>query len=275
VPTEPPADSREVVAMRSQVWRVDGTWIPVWTSGSGPKLLIVHGEATNHESWEGVRRVLNHCFTVITMDRRATFEYPFSALEMEQEIRDVAAVANSLDDDVTILGHSSGALCALGAAPHVPRLHHLLLYEPPLEQGEHVGPAIDRLDRLLRQGDLDGLVDTWLTEYLRLPSDAAEGIKRSEAGVEIRRYASYLPRETAEHRRWRLRPEHCADMGVPVTYLVGGNTPQDSREYRGMIAELGALVPDLRVRELAGELHFAHFSNPELLAMAVREALAD
>jgi pimeloyl-ACP methyl ester carboxylesterase len=263
----------EVTAIRTQVWRSDGTWIPVWTSGSGPKLLIVHGEATNHASWDRVRRFLNARFTVISMDRRATFEYPFSVLEMEQEIRDVAAVANSLGEPLTILGHSSGALCALGAAPRISRLGHLVLYEPPLETGEHVGPALDRLDRLLRQGDMDGVVDTWLTDYLRLPADAAELIKHSEAGGEIRRFAGYLPREAAEHSHWRLAPEQCAAVGIPVTYLVGGNTPVDSREYRGMIAELEALIPDLRIKELPGERHFAHFSSPELLARTVSEIL--
>lgn len=266
-------ETNRLAILRSDVHRVDDTLIPCYTSGTGPKLLIVHGEAANHESWDRVRGCLTPHFTVVTMDRRATFEYPFARLDMESEIRDVAAVANALDDDVTILGHSSGALCALGAAGLVPRLRHLVLYEPLLEQGAHLTSAVHRLDRLLRLGDLDGLVDIWLTEYLRLSAGTAERIKQSEVGYEIRRFASYLPRETAEHCRWRFPLEQCADIRVPVTYLVGSETPEASREFRGMIGMLHSLVHDFRLHELEGESHFAHYSNPQLVANAVREAL--
>jgi len=259
--------------LHSEVHRADDTMIPLFSSGQGPKLLIVHGEASNHESWDRVRNCLDRHFTVITMDRRATFEYPFASLQMESEIRDVAAVANALEGDVAVLGHSSGALCALAAAPLIKRLDHLLLYEPLLEQGAHLLPAVDRLDRSLRLGDIESLVDIWLTEYLRLSDATAERIKHSEAGTEIRRFATYLPREAAEHCRWRFPLEQCADIRVPVTYLVGSETPAASREFRGMIGMLRSLVHDFRLRELDGEAHFAQYSNPRLLADAVCEAL--
>ena len=79
-----------------------------------------------------MRAHLDDHFTVSIMDRRAASGDPSSPLEMNREFEDVAAVARSLDGDVAVFGHSSGALCALGAAPLIPNLHHLLLYGPLL-----------------------------------------------------------------------------------------------------------------------------------------------
>ena len=71
------------------------------------------------------------------MDRRAITGDPLSELDLTMEFEDVAAVARSFGDDVAVLGHSAGALCTLGASLLLPRLKHLLLYEPPLEEGPH------------------------------------------------------------------------------------------------------------------------------------------
>src|SRR5262245_28510702 len=122
---------------RSEVRSKDGTIVPLWTSGRGRPLLIVHGAAGTHGTWEMMREHLDAHFTVAIMDRRATFGDPSSGLEMTREFEDVATVACSLGPDLALFGHSSGAVCALGAAPAIPELTHLLPYEPPFEQGAH------------------------------------------------------------------------------------------------------------------------------------------
>jgi pimeloyl-ACP methyl ester carboxylesterase len=267
------SEAASVAALPQEVRRFDGTTIPIWISGSGPLLLIVHGEASNHSGWESIRPYLDSRFTVVTMDRRATFGYPFCSLDMETEFNDVAAVANSLGDDVSIIGHSSGALCALGAAPLVPRLDHLILYEPPLETGSPCLASVNQLDAMLKLGDINGIFDTWLRQYVGMPDAAAEKFKASPAGTALRRYAAYLPREMAAHRAWKMHPDDYSEIEIPTTYIFGTETPVRSVQLLGMMEILANVMPDFRVRELPGEGHFANFTNPELLAQTIVEAL--
>jgi len=130
--------------LRSEVQSNDGTQVSVWTSGCGRPLLIVHGAAGTHHTWEMMREHLDPYLTVTIMDRRATSGDPSSRLEMTREFEDVAAVARSLSGDLAVLGHSSGALCALGAAPLIPNLRHLLLAQYlPREMAAHLAWTFD------------------------------------------------------------------------------------------------------------------------------------
>lgn len=251
----------------------DGTPLPVWLSGQGAPLLIVHGAATNHESWEAVRALLEPYVTVAVMDRRATFGDPLSRLDISTEFDDVAAVAGSLGDEVAVLGHSSGAQCALGAAPAIPSLAALILYEPPLDNDARYLPGLRKLEALLRAGDIDGVYDTWLKEYVGMPEDVAEEVKASPIGANIRSFAEYLPREMAAHVAWELEPEAFAAVRAPTTYLVGEHTPKENEQLRGLIAILEEVMPKFRVRELPGQGHFANFLAPDLLAEAVLDSL--
>jgi pimeloyl-ACP methyl ester carboxylesterase len=120
---------------RYEVESKDGTKIPVWKSGSGRPLVLAHGAAGgggSHSFWEGVRPYLEAQVTVITLDRRCTFGDTTASYDLEHEFEDLAAVVRDAGDDVDLLGHSSGAICALGASILAPNLRRLVLYEPPL-----------------------------------------------------------------------------------------------------------------------------------------------
>ncbi|KYH24072.1 short chain dehydrogenase [Halalkalicoccus paucihalophilus] len=98
------------------VTSADGTEITFVRSGSGPPLVLVHGNADLHTFWDlaGTRSpCAEHC-TVYAIDRRGrggsgdAEEY-----ELEREAEDVGAVVDAIDDPVTLLGHSGGALYSL------------------------------------------------------------------------------------------------------------------------------------------------------------------
>jgi pimeloyl-ACP methyl ester carboxylesterase len=258
---------------RSEVRSNDGAQVPVWTSGRGRPLLIVHGAAGTHDTWEMMREHLDAHFTVSIMDRRATSGDPSSLLEMSREFEDVAAVARSLGGDLALLGHSSGALCALGAAPLIPNLHHLLLYEPPLERGAHYPIALQKLQQLLKQGDIDAVYDAWLKDYVRLPAALAEQIKTSPVGASMRPLAQYLPREMAAHLAWTFDPHAFSSVSARAVYLVGSETPEASVELRGFIKLLEQALTNFAVREIPGQGHFANFFAPELLAAILLESI--
>jgi pimeloyl-ACP methyl ester carboxylesterase len=256
---------------RTQIQSNDGTQIPVWSSGRGRPLLIVHGAAGTHDTWEMMRPLLDSHLEVTIMNRRVTFGDPLSPLEMTSEFEDVAAVARSLGDDVVLLGHSSGAQCALGAAPMIPQLKQLLLYEPPLDF-ERISPhyrvVLPKLEQLLRAGDIDGVYDAWLKEYLRVPEEAAEQVKASPIGQSMRPLAQYLPREMAAHLGWNFNVDGLKGLTARTTYLVGSESPA---ELRGFIPILEHALKNFEVREIPGQGHFANFFAPELLADLVLE----
>lgn len=76
--------------------------------GSGPPLVLVHGVFTNRGSnWITVRDGLAARFTVCAVDRRGRGETSSTpAISTRAEFDDVAAVIDSCDDPVYMLGHS-------------------------------------------------------------------------------------------------------------------------------------------------------------------------
>lgn len=114
----------------------DGTVIAFERTGNGPPLVLVHGNGDVHEFWDlaGVRTAFaQHC-TVYAIDRRGRGESDdgqrtssadvartsgsgdVPGYELKREAEDVAAVVDSIDEPVTLLGHSGGAIYSLEAA---------------------------------------------------------------------------------------------------------------------------------------------------------------
>ena len=258
---------------RYEIPSTDGTPIPVWQSGNGRPLLIVHGATTDHRSWDAVREHLEPHVTVAALNRRNIVGDPLSHYDLAIEFEDVAAVAKALGGEVDVFGHSSGALCALGAALLTPNLRRLVLYEPPLAKGPHYPAALGRLDELLRAGDIDGVFDAWLKDYAGMPEGVAEELKASPIGAEIRPFAQYLPREMAAQLAWTFDQQAFAGLPAPTLFLTGAETPEEDEALRGYIGLLKGVIPNFTVREIPGQGHMANFLAPALLAEIILDFL--
>lgn len=123
------------------VTSADGTTIAYERTGSGPPLVLLHGGATtDHMTWNltGVGPALSEQHTVYAIDGRGRGESgDADEYTLEREFEDVVAVVESIDEPVTLLGHSSGALMSLEAALRTGNLRKLILYEPPVQVGSH------------------------------------------------------------------------------------------------------------------------------------------
>jgi len=120
--------------MPSSVVSADGTVIGFETLGDGPPMLLVHGGTATLSRWAPVQAQLAERYTVHMMDRRgrgisADEAQPYS---IQREGEDVAAVLEAIGEDVYLLGHSYGALCAIEAALISGRIGRIMLYEPPM-----------------------------------------------------------------------------------------------------------------------------------------------
>ncbi|WP_436347886.1 alpha/beta fold hydrolase [Natronorubrum sp. FCH18a] len=148
----------------------DGTEIAFERTGSGPPLVLVHGGVCDHRFWElsDVRTTFaDHC-TVYAMDCRGVGESgDADEYDLEREFEDVAAVVKAVDEPVTLLGHSSGALLSLEAALRTDNLRKLILYEPPITFDDHElysDEVLAEMKRLLDDGKNEQVLVLFLQE---------------------------------------------------------------------------------------------------------------
>lgn len=256
---------------RHEVRSFDGLRIPVWISGDGPPLLIVHGATSTHETWEPVRPYLEDHLTVAIMDRRSHLEDPSTPLSLDDEFRDVAAVAATLGDAVDLLGHSSGGVVAMGAALQMSNLRRLVVYEPPppdllgAEPGPEEMALAAQLGAQLRNDDVNGLMDTFWEAIIAPMATVPEHwqVVREDQLEYIRSF----PRELgAISQCTSVRPDTVCNCAKPVLYLTGSRS---GPAFRAWVEPLRQGGVDLQVAEIAGQEHLANSHAPDLVAQAV------
>src|SRR3954468_15659688 len=112
----------------------DGTPIAVFSSGTGPPLVAVHGATADHTAFRAVGPLLATSFTVHAIDRRGRgASGDTEPYAIEREFEDIAAVAEALAAEsatpVDVVGHSYGGRCALGAALRTAAIRRVVSYE--------------------------------------------------------------------------------------------------------------------------------------------------
>jgi pimeloyl-ACP methyl ester carboxylesterase len=259
----------EPIVVRSR----DGTPIAAYVSGSGPPLPLVHGTTADHTTWRMVAPLLAARHTVLAIDRRgrgASGDTPPYDIAREEE--DVAAVAERAAADVgrpvTVLGHSFGGRCALGAALLTDAIDRLVVYEGPVTRasfGESAAVAGD-LERLLASGDRAGIIETFMRrvvgstdeEWLAFESSPTYPRRVAAAATVIRELRAGIG-DPFDLRRF-------AALRRPVLQLVGGAS--DPR-FGAAARDLAAILPDARTVVIEGARHAAHHTHPESFVAAV------
>jgi pimeloyl-ACP methyl ester carboxylesterase len=246
----------------------DGTEIGYWTTGEGPPLLLVHGGFGDHTRWDALRPHLEPEVTVHAMDRRgrgASGDHP--QYGFEREFEDVAAVIDDVarrsGSPVDVYGVSLGGMCAIGGTGLTDHVRRLALYEgwpPPPPETSPPDAFIERAERMLAEGDREGVLEAGYRELLELGDAEIEDL-RSRPEWQARLASVHtLPRELraaadAEQYRGRL-----AEVDVPTLLLEGEEGP----DWQAKGA--AAIMPDARVSRLEGQSHMADLFAPALVA---------
>jgi pimeloyl-ACP methyl ester carboxylesterase len=239
--------------------------------GSGPALVLVHGAFSDHDSnWEFVRPLLEKHFTIHAVARRGRGDTAATAGHgLEDEGRDVAAVIRSIGEPVFLLGHSYGAHTALLATAEDPsRVRRLVLYEPAWP---HLvsQDAMRPLEELARAGNWDGLCVTFFRDLLRVPAVEVEALRASELWAPILRDAEASLGDLRAISRYDFRAGRFRGLRVPVLLQIGTESPRDLY----VTDALAAVLPDVRIAELAGQAHEGMTTAPEMYAEAVTRFL--
>lgn len=272
----------------------DGTPIAVFSSGTGPPLLLVHGATADHTTWRSCGPVLGRVFTIHAIDRRGRGASGDGdgAYAIEREYEDLVAVAEPLADaagrPVDVVGHSYGGRCALGAALRTAAIRRLVVYEGApspggqpaaargadgdgnAEQGYRPTGVEARIEALLAGGDRDAALETFMREIVRMPA----------ADLASYRADPIWPlRAAAVHTTLReLRGEASAAASLdaldgveqPVLQILGG---ESAPPFRIATAALAARLAHGRVVTIPGARHAAHHTHVEPFAGAIRAFL--
>ena len=258
----------------------DGTPIAIFSSGSGPALLLVHGASADHTTFRAVGPALSETHTVHAMDRRGRGASGDAAgYAIEREFDDVAAVAEDLAADggrpVDVFGHSYGGRCALGAALRTDAIRRVISYEgAPAPRGSRYGDAavLRDLEALADTDQREALLSTFLARVVGMTEDDLARYRADPVWPVRVAAAPTVVRE--------LRAEGDVDgpasldalgrVRQPVLQLLGGAShPSFGIATRALDARL----PDGRVVTIANARHAAHHTHPAAVVGAVRAFL--
>lgn len=239
--------------------------------GSGPPLVLVHGGFSDHKTnWEFVKPLFEKQFTVYAIARRGRGETDATeGHNLEDESRDVAALIQSIDEPVFLLGHSYGAQTALAAAAKIPDcVRKLVLYEAPWPR--IVGKEIlARLEDLAQAGHWEGFAVTFFRDTLFVPVEELDELRATELWPSIIADTGASLGDLRALSRYHFEAERFRELPVPVMLQIGTESPRDLY----VTDALAAVLPDVRIEELPGQAHEGMTTAPEMYAEAVSRFL--
>jgi pimeloyl-ACP methyl ester carboxylesterase len=252
----------------------DGTAIAYQKSGHGPPLVLVHGTGADHTRWAPLLAHLGEHFTVYAMDRRGRGgSGDASTYAVEREFEDVVAVVEAAGEPAYLLGHSFGAVCSLEALCLTDRVKRAVLYEPPLLLGSVIVEAstVEKLETLLREGDRQGLLETFYGEVVRMPPSELAMLQTLPAWQGRLAAAHTIPREERLYvlgaaEQYRFDAGRFSSVGVKTLLLLGGDSPSF---FKSSIDAVHAALPRSHVVVMPGQQHTAMNTAPELFLREV------
>ena len=263
---------------RSATLSTDGTRICWVTKGRGRPLLLVHGGGADHTRLEPFADQLSDRFAIHLVDRRGRgMSGDGTRYDIELEYDDIAAVAEAIGGQVTVLGHSYGGPIVIGAASRTEAIARVIAYEgwpglagspPPYELGD----TADRIQALVDAADLDGAVSLVFGHLVGLDEAQLEDMRRHPSWPARLAAAPTLPRELRTEPTIQLAVADLASIRAPVLLVIGG---QNEYALRPRADELCSMMPDARVAILPGQGHMAFDTAPHLLASTITAFLAD
>jgi pimeloyl-ACP methyl ester carboxylesterase len=249
------------------VTSADGTEIAYERTGSGPPLVLVHGSGvSDRRRWDigGVRAALADHATVYALDRRGRGESGDAPeYSLNREVDDVVAVAESIGEPGTLLGHSYGANIALEASLRTDAIDKLVLYEPGIAVGDHElssADAVAEMNELLEERQNEEALLVFLRKIGKLTPEEIDAFRADRSWQDRVEGAHTLPREEHAIAEHELRPARFADVTTPTLLLSGGESP---RLYADATRAVHEALPNSRIATFEGQQHVAMNNEPE------------
>jgi pimeloyl-ACP methyl ester carboxylesterase len=256
----------------------DGTPIAVFSSGTGPPLVLVHGAAADHTTFRVVGPMLSDRFRFHAMDRRGRGASGDAAeYAVDREFEDVAAVAAAVSEDgpAHVVGHSFGGRVALGAALIAPSaIRRVVSYEgaPPAgERGYQPDGLPDRLRGIFADRGPEALLETFLAEVVGMTAADLDAYRANPVWPARVAAAHTIVRELEAEVSPAAGLDVLGTVRQPVLQILGGDSLPAFREAT---EALDARLANGRVVVIDGARHAAHHTHAERFVAEVGSFLS-
>jgi pimeloyl-ACP methyl ester carboxylesterase len=255
---------------RFDVRSADGTPLAVWADGNGPALVLVHGSPSDHTTFDPLVAELRGDFTTFAMDRRGSGDSGDTApYAIEREFEDVAAVVEAAarsGGPVTLWGHSYGANPAMGGASLTADVRHLILYEPSFGLS-YPSEQLAAIEAAVADGDRQGAIRAVFVDTGVMTPEEFEAFMAGPRWPRVLAAALTVPRECRVEHTWTYAPGQFDRITAPTLLLTGSET---AAALTMLTVRAAAAIPRAHIRVLPGHGHFAHRSEPALVAGIIR-----
>ena len=247
--------------------------------GSGPPVVLLHGLAEDHRSWDAVSACLNG-FTVYAVDLRGHGRTTAGRCEgtLSQLAGDLAEFLRAATGPAAVVGYSLGGTVGLRAAVDAPELiRHLVVVATSSIVGKAAAEFFAGRIAQLEAGDRarfeEGLRDDTAKQIVTGADVDSVAQKRVDAVGDGRGYIN-AARAMIGIRDEPLNPL-LAQIEVPVDVIGAEHDVFCPRRASDIIVKA---VPDCRYHEVAGAGHLLSVDQPgaygELIARLLRERAA-
>ncbi|WP_435771738.1 alpha/beta fold hydrolase [Nocardioides sp. SYSU DS0651] len=251
--------------------------------GEGPALLLLHGLACDHTTWEPVIDLLAERYTVIAPDLlghglsdKPRADYTLGGYA--NGMRDLLTVLGI--DKVTVVGHSFGGGIAMQFAYQFPERTQRLM----LVATGGLGPEVTPFIKLIQAPGWGSVMELLTLPGVRHAEEAALRALASYGGGPLRKYTRDLDEvacilESWKDRRTRFAIRHLVravidwrgqivtmsdraylSEAMPMAVLWGRDDQVIAVHHASNAA---ALAPDIRVEVIDDAGHFPHKDHPE------------
>jgi pimeloyl-ACP methyl ester carboxylesterase len=247
--------------------------------GSGPAVLMLHGQPGTGADWDGVGAALSDGFTTVVPDRPGYGRTGGRATGFEGNARAALALLDELGiERATVAGHSWGAGVALALAELAPTRVGALVLVCPVTPLDRLGP-IDRFLAHPRAGPAAAFATmrtvglalelSWLrTRIARLlPGYGDRGGEVARDWVRGPTWRSFHTEQRALFDELPALRDRLEPGIVPATVVIGDHDHvTDPETGRALARELGG-----RVVEIEGGGHLLPMRDPGRVAEAIRQ----
>jgi pimeloyl-ACP methyl ester carboxylesterase len=247
-------------------------------AGTGPPLLLIHGNGGGSIVWGGTVDALAQDWRVLAYDRRGFGRSAHAPVRnWSRHAADAAGLLRALDAaPATVVGWSGGGIVALELAETEPDLvAALVLVEPPLHAKRHMTARMAwtmMTAQILWRTVGEEAAAVRFYHWASRRTSGGNAFDEFPAAVQAAMRASApatlaeLDAGTGEH----LTPAAIGSLRCPVTLLRGQLSDPAILAATRRLAEM---LPQATVIDIPGAGHALHFDRPWEFATAVRTAL--